>query len=208
MSNAFINMLMPFFTYGLYAIIFLLIVGGGAWYFFVYLNRRRWYANIWEKRGGQAILTDKDLVVEKRIKGKNAHVYILRKRKYPVQPIKEDDIITFKRKDYVDYLRVGSDYIPFKHSFNFNEEGAEHVYQVMPYDVQMQMISTDKLVDEIFKQKEGWFQQYGYMIGFGLLIILTIILMNLYYDFVTSSLEPVKEATNALQSIAQNIIGS
>jgi len=206
--NPIVAMIMPYIKYGTYAIMFVGIVGAGAWYFFVYLNKRRWQANIWERRGNVALLVDKDTVIEKRIKGKNAHIYMLRKKKYPVQPIKENDIISFRRKDYVDYLRVGSDYIPFKHTFKFEEEGAEHEYQIMPYDVAMQMISTDKLTEEIFKAKEGWFATYGALVGFALLVILTIILMNMYYDFATTSLEPVREATSALQNIATQIIGN
>lgn len=206
--NPVLQMILPFLKYGLYALIFLGIIGAGAWYFFVYLNKRRWHANIWERRGNVALLVDKDVVVEKRIKGKNNHIYMLRKKKYPVQPIKENDIISFRNKDYVDYLRVGSDYIPFKHHFNFNEEGAEHEYQIMPYDVAMQMISTDKLTEEMFKAKEGWFAQYGPLIGFGLLLVFTIIALSMYYDFVTSSLEPVKASTTALQNIAQQMIGN
>jgi len=206
--NAIVAMVLPFLKYGMYATLFLGIIGAGAWYFFVYLNKRRWQANIWERRGNVALLVDKDVVIERRIKGKNAHIYMLRKKKYPVQPIKEDDIISFRKKDFVDYLRVGSDYIPFKHHFKFNEEGAEHEYQIMPYDVAMQMISTDKLTEEMFKSSEGFMAKYGVLVGFALLVILTIILMNMYYEFVTSSLEPVKASTNALQNIAQQMIGN
>jgi len=206
--SAIINVVLPFVKYTAYALIFVLIVGAGAWYFFIYLNKRRWHANIWERRGNVALLVDKDMVVEKRIKGKNAHIYMLRKKKYPVQPIKEDDIVSFRKKDYVDYLRVGSDYIPFKHTFRFEKEGAEHEYQIVPYDVMMQMISTDKLTEEMFKASEGFMQKYGALIGIGFVVILMIVLMNMYYDFVTASLEPVKASTSALQSIASQMIGN
>jgi len=200
--------IMPFVTTILYLIIFLVMVIPGGWYFMIYLNRRRWTANIWERRGNTAIITDRDVVVEERIKGKSAHIYRLRKKKYEVQPVAEDFVITFNKKNYVDYLRVGSDYIPFKHHFNFNDEGAEHVYKTMPYDVQMQMLSLDKLTDEIFKGKADFWSKYGLIAGFALIIVLLIILMSMYFDFVSSSIEPVKEATGALQNIASQLIGN
>lgn len=203
-----LNYIMPFVTMILYLVIFLVIAVPGGWYFIIYLNKRRWYANIWERRGNTAIIADKDVIVEERIKGKNAHIYRLRKKKYDVQPIQEDFVINYGKKAHVDYLRVGSDYIPFKHNFNFSEQGAEHEYEVMPYDVQMQMLSLDKLTDEIFKAKSDFWSKYGMLAGFGLVIILVIILMSMHYDFITNSLEPVKEATGALQSVAQQMIGN
>ena len=197
----------PFLTMAVYGIIFLIIVIPGGYYFMIYLNKRRWNANIWEKRGNSAIIVDKDIVTEERIKGQNAHVYSLRKKKYKVSPITEQHVITYGKKNYIDYLRVGSDYIPFKHSYKFEEEGAVHEFEVMPYDVQMQMLSIDKLTDEIFKEKADFWGKYGLIAGFALIILLLIILMNMHYDFINTSLEPVKESTNALKTIASQVIG-
>jgi len=206
----------------------LLIVLGLVIYFWLVAPKRKWKTTIWERRGGYAIPVARDVVVEKRIKGKSAYIYWLKKRKYSVPLVTEEHMITFKNKSELHYLRVGFDYIPFVIKFNFSELDAEHLYltdkngkkiinpeadfsqefQPLPYDVIMQMLSTDTMVEEMFAKSQGWWEKFAPIIGIALAVMLMIILMGMYFNFVKSSLEPINQIAQSLTAVAQALVGA
>ena len=78
----------------------------------------------------------------------------------------------------------------------------------MPYDVSMQMISTEREIEEMFKKKKSFMETYGPLLGIALVCVTMIVLMSLYFDFVSKGVEQVQGTVNALQGIAQNIMGN
>ena len=185
------------------------VVPFGYW-FFIVRNRRVWHANIWElNSSGGYVLTKKDKVVEKKLKGKNAHVYSLRSCKYGVPPVQNKNVVNYKGKNFVDYLRIDSDYIPLSRSF-VSKKGSswELGFQPVPYDVMMQMISTDKFYDDMFKSKGDFLSKYGAIIGLLAVVVLMIVMMSMYYDFVTETVAgKVDEHIGALESLANAMRG-
>jgi hypothetical protein len=195
---------MPLMRMLFYGFLFCLMVLPAGYYFIVIKRRRQWVAYIWERRGETPTIVDKDLVIEKRIKRKNTHLYMLRKKKYAVHPVEERFVTSFKSQNIIHYLRVGSDYIPMRINFDFDKYTLDYV--PMPYDVQMQMLSTDKLIEEMYKATEGFWQKYGAYIGLALIIVLMIVMMSMYYDLIKDTMGPIRESTSAINSIAQNLL--
>ena len=216
------NMLLPALKMMMYGIAFLAIVIPAGYYLIILRKRRIWYATIWERRGdNDAIIVSNDKVIEKRLKKKNAHVYTLNRVKYKVPPVDERYVKTLRGKNYVNYLRVGSDYVPFIQKFNFdginfvkNEDGimvlqgnGERVFTPMPYEVMMQMLNIDDGIESIWADKLGFFEKYKEIIAIAILCVTIIVLMTQYFDFVAKSLEPVKASTSALQDMAKSLMG-
>ena len=196
----------PWLQMALYGALFMAVVIPGGYYFLVVRRRRRCEATIWERRGDDdAIIVARDLVVEQKIKGKSAFTYKLRNANFMVAPIDERYVKSFRGKNYINYLRVGSDYIPFIQAFDFSKNS--RTFTPMPYDVMMQMLNLEDEINSIWADKIGWLEKYKEIIAIAIIGIVMIVLMSQYFDFVANSIEPVKESVGALKSIADTIVG-
>jgi hypothetical protein len=212
---SYVPLLITAIKYGFFTILFFGVVGGYAYYEFVYKRKRRWNARIWEQRNDTTcICNGADTIEERRIPKTQGHLYWMKYRKVAVVPVQERHTITIKGKNYVDYLRVGNDYVPLTPRFVFKEHDGEDVFRdyiPMPYDVNMQMISTDQLVDEMFKSKINWLEKYGSLIAVALIVVAIIILMHQYYGFVKDTLTPLLDKTTenigALNRLADTFLG-
>ena len=209
MNDWILSILAPTVRTITYGIILLIILVPTCYYYFIIKPRRKWFADIWERQGEKTpVLVDRDVVVEKKVKGKNAHVYLMKRKKYAVPPPKEEYVIRYNHKSYVDYLRVGSDYIPMPRGIIQLQNGKKGFeFEPMPYDVSMQMISTEKMLEEMFAKKKEFMEKYGTLIGLGFICVLMIVLMSLYFDFVSSGVAELSRSTEALQGIASKIVG-
>ena len=80
-----------------YAIIFAVLVIPTWYYFFIVKNRRQWKAVIWEQRSdNHAVIVDKDTVIEKKIKKRNAHIYYLRKKSIAFRLLRKSKLFLIK----------------------------------------------------------------------------------------------------------------
>jgi len=125
--NAAIGVIIPAFQ----TMAFLVLGGGavfGLWYWlFVVRRRKKWFANIWERKAdGRLHLIDLDVIIEKRMnKGKN-RMYLLKWAKHECMPPPWETTYRIRGKEYCDYLRIENDFLPIERNieqeFTNNDE--------------------------------------------------------------------------------------
>ena len=77
----------------------MILIPFSYWYFILRL-KRVWHATIWERHGtADLIKIGRDKVIEKKIKGKNAHLFQLKLKKYAVPPVIEQHVSRYKGKN-------------------------------------------------------------------------------------------------------------
>lgn len=91
------------------------IFGGLAYYKFIVLRRKLWFANIWEKKAdGRLHLIDKDKIYEKKINKGKQTIYLMKKARVEVFPPSWQCTFRVQNKEFADYLRIQSGFVPMK----------------------------------------------------------------------------------------------
>jgi len=93
-------------------------IGFGYW-LLVVQRRRKWYVSIWEQKAdGHLQLITKDVLYEKIVNKGKQTVYLLRRQRQECFPPPWEATYRVRGKEYVDYLRIREDYVPFQRVLN------------------------------------------------------------------------------------------
>ena len=79
-------------------------------------------------------------------------------------------------------------------------------YHQLEYDVDMNRINAIDNLDEMFKDKENFWKQYGYLIIMGILILAILIVCYLSYKYMNGVLKQGWDQTNALTGAIRDYI--
>lgn len=124
MANEILNAVMisayPWVRLGMFAFIGMIITVIGV-YIILEKKKRKWKVELHEMKADGLIHTvGYDKLIERKLKMGTKTIYWLKKAKAEVIPPPDECVDRFSRKEEVDYLRMGRDYIPIKKRVNVN----------------------------------------------------------------------------------------
>lgn len=182
-------------------------LGFGVWWYVKYRRIRRFACPIYELRSDGAAHLTRVTVLERLPKDKRGQVFwqlMNPKVKVPAPP--DSAIQNTKKKDYVNYLKFGEDYVPLVPTVFLGEKKKVTVvdeanpkrkvvkevfepsikFVPMNYDVNLFRIEESLIRARKYKDKEGWWDKNKQFVAYALLIVGFIVLCYFGFQYVES----------------------